>query len=131
MPLGAVVEGATVGDVVEGVGEGVVEGDVVEDLGEDRVWLGAVVLDGGCVEVRVACVGVLVTGGSSRCPAVSGSEARPMRWRTSWLVRQVIAAATAIPSTATNATSMPLRRGLTGHPAETRAPRPRHRRDGS
>jgi len=48
-------------------------------------------------------VGVLATGGASRLPAASGSEERPMCWLVSWLVAQVIPAASAMPSSAASA----------------------------
>lgn len=43
------------------------------------------------------------TGGARRLPAEIGSEEIPMRWLVSWLVAQVMAAASTIPSSAARA----------------------------
>jgi hypothetical protein len=91
--------------------------EVGDGKGEDPVLRGVVVVeDRGDV---LAGAGVRPTGGSSRRPAVSGSKARPMRWRTSWLVPQVIPAASAIPSTATTTRRTGRRRALMVRPAGT------------
>jgi hypothetical protein len=124
---GAEGDGGTLRVVVVVVAGG---GAVVAVLGvrEGCVGLVGLLVAGTCRdEEGVTWAGVLATGGNSRRPAVSGSEARPMRWRTSWLVPQVIAAASPIPSTARTATSRVRREALMGLPPGIRAPRPRRR----
>lgn len=88
--------------------------------GEDCVLLGEFVFDAGVVADPVPTCPVGAAGANSRRPAVSGSEAKPMRWLTSWLVPQVIAAASAIPSVAASATSRLRRSGLIGRSTRTR-----------
>jgi hypothetical protein len=86
-------------------------------VGEDCVLLGEFVFDAGVVADPVP---TCPAGANSRRPAVSGSEAKPMRWLTSWLVPQVIAAASAIPSVAASATSRLRRSGLIARSTRTR-----------
>lgn len=59
------------------------EGGVCDCGGEDEVPPDVLVVDARGVAGALAGVDVLAAAGSRLRPAVSGSEARPIRWRTS------------------------------------------------